>query len=94
MDNPHLIVCLVNGKRQTLTPAAYKIAKSRFHAVLESELLINKPVELMKPRMAAPTIIKPAFKEPDVILMPQVEPLVEEPKVVKRTPAKRKKIIR
>lgn len=72
------IKCIINGKVQNLTPAAFKLAKRFYGAVSEEEMKIAKPAELQRPLMK-PTIIKPPIKQPEVI-EPKEEVIEGDPK--------------
>lgn len=72
------IKCIVNGKPQLLTPAAYKMAKRFFGAVSEEDAKLAKPVELQRPLMK-PVIIKPPMKQPEVVAPPEGDPMAEVP---------------
>lgn len=82
------IKCIVNGKPQLLTPAAYKMAKRFFGAVSEEDAKLAKPVELQRPLMK-PVIIKPPMKQPEVVAPPEGDPMAEAKKpAAKRKPKK------
>ena len=77
------IKAFVNGQIKEFTPAGFEMAKEYYGAVLESDLLISKPIELSQPLLIPKPIElnKPILKPAEIVktVTPITEKVVEAP---------------